>query len=193
MNQYIVTFDVQGHGDPVQSQILNEGSKAERPADPSCSGYFFRGWFTESSCKNMWDFDTVVEVSMTLYAKWDKAECSVSSDGALWTDYPTLEEGLAACGDDWYVKILDSRIRAELEISVPVTIRFNGETFLSPQTDLVLSSDVVFEGMEQMPLSIEFATGACLATDRDFNLTATFTDVAAQMASGKAFVIGLGP
>lgn len=68
--EYTVTFDSQG-GSSVEKQTVSAGGKAEKPSDPTRSGYTFGGWYTEKECKTAWDFskDTVTK-DLTLYAKW---------------------------------------------------------------------------------------------------------------------------
>ena len=46
---------------------------------PTAENYYFRGWFKESTCENMWDFDSdTVTADIVLYAKW--SECNHSGN-----------------------------------------------------------------------------------------------------------------
>ena len=66
-----VTFDAQG-GSPVPpAQSVAIGGKAEKPGDPSKTGFEFDGWFKETAGLNPWEFevDTVAGATI-LYAKW---------------------------------------------------------------------------------------------------------------------------
>ena len=67
-----VDFDMQGHGEPVDRQLVEEGNKATRPApDPTAEGYVFKGWYTEAACQNEFDFtNTPINQATTVYAKW---------------------------------------------------------------------------------------------------------------------------
>ena len=68
-----VSFDLQGHGSPIDNQIVNIGSKVIKPSDPTDSNWTFGGWYKESACTNAWDFNTNISsgtTSLTLYAKW---------------------------------------------------------------------------------------------------------------------------
>lgn len=69
-----VVFDANGHGTAPSAQELDTGTKATRPADPTCDGYRFIGWYKEASCVNAWDFETVLYADVTLYAKWAAVE-----------------------------------------------------------------------------------------------------------------------
>lgn len=178
-NEYVVTFDVQGHGTAPGKQTLTEGGKVTRPPDPTDEGYLFGGWYRESSATNPWNFETdTVQDSMTLYAKWTLGECRISSDRSTWTYFATLGEGLQGCSDGWYLELMDSCPHSEVTIDKSITVIFSGKTFYSQHTVLKISADVTFTGMNQMPLSATFATGACLTVDTEFPLTASFADVA---------------
>lgn len=77
-------------------EFSQAGSKVTEPTAPTAEGYTFGGWYKESACSDDWDFGTdTVQDSMTLYAKWTVTECRISSDKTNWTNYATLEEGLA--------------------------------------------------------------------------------------------------
>jgi len=67
---YTVTFNSQG-GSAVDSQNVIEEGPVTEPPDPTRDGYTFSGWYKESECNNLWDFenDTVTEI-VTLWADW---------------------------------------------------------------------------------------------------------------------------
>ena len=68
---YTVTFDIQGHGQPIPSQTVAEGGKVVKPEDPKADNYKFDGWYKEAGWKNAWDFDKdIVKSDITLFAKW---------------------------------------------------------------------------------------------------------------------------
>ncbi|MDE7130372.1 MAG: InlB B-repeat-containing protein [Lachnospiraceae bacterium] len=68
----IVTFNVQGHGTaPADYFGVRVGETIDRPEDPWEAGYRFDGWYRDTACTKVWDFDSdIVESDMTLYAKW---------------------------------------------------------------------------------------------------------------------------
>lgn len=45
---YTVSFKMNGHGDAIDSQTINEGEKATEPTAPVAEGYTFGGWFTDA-------------------------------------------------------------------------------------------------------------------------------------------------
>jgi uncharacterized repeat protein (TIGR02543 family) len=70
-----VTFDKNGRGQtaktPKPQEYTVDGSKAVKPEDMTANGYVMAGWSVEKEGnKNLWDFDTVLTDSITLYAQW---------------------------------------------------------------------------------------------------------------------------
>ena len=77
MGEYTVTFDANGHGTAPTQQKTSYGGKITEPAAPTAENYYFRGWFKESTCENIWDFDSdIVTANITLYAKWSDCDHS---------------------------------------------------------------------------------------------------------------------
>lgn len=78
---YKVSFDMQGHGSQVDSQVIEDGQLVTEPSIPIEDGYVFEGWYRNVEYTVSWDFDadTVTEPT-TLYAKWRIA------DGVLWCE-----------------------------------------------------------------------------------------------------------
>ena len=82
-----VTFDSDG-GSAVAAQTVASGGKATKPADPTCEGWTFLGWFVDPTLDNIYtieqneagevtgyhlntyDFDTAVTADVTLKALW---------------------------------------------------------------------------------------------------------------------------
>lgn len=68
---YMVTFNLQEHGEAIDKQDIVSGRKATKPADPFAVGYIFDGWYKEEACTNEWDFENdVVTEDTELFAKW---------------------------------------------------------------------------------------------------------------------------
>lgn len=70
----MVTFDVQGCGTPPADYLVKVGSTIIKPnPDPTAEGYRFDGWYQDTACTKIWNFDTdIVQSDVTLYAKWLK-------------------------------------------------------------------------------------------------------------------------
>lgn len=68
---YTVTSESNG-GSTVPSQTVKYNETANKPADPTKSGYTFAGWYTEEKLTNKYDFAAPVTGNITLYAKWTR-------------------------------------------------------------------------------------------------------------------------
>ena len=68
---YVVTFNTNG-GSPIESVNVEEGSKVNKPADPTKNGFTFSGWFTNTGLTEGMDFDAPITSNVDLYAKWTK-------------------------------------------------------------------------------------------------------------------------
>ncbi|MBF0651077.1 leucine-rich repeat protein [Dysgonomonas sp. GY75] len=78
---YIVTFDSRG-GSSVSSQQITSGQRVSEPTAPTKSGYNFGGWYRESSCTNVWNFNNdVITSNVMLYAKWTPTSYIVVYNG----------------------------------------------------------------------------------------------------------------
>ena len=78
INTYNVTFDSNG-GSAVESQKVDYRAKVTKPAEPTREGYHFMGWFNGDKEWNF-DEDTMGAGDMTLTAKWEINEYTVSFD-----------------------------------------------------------------------------------------------------------------
>ena len=93
---YAVAFDSKG-GSAVETAAIKYQEKITKPSDPTKSGYTFAGWYKETACENVWDFDNdVVTDETTLYAKWtanrytalfDKNDGDMVSPASIEKDY----------------------------------------------------------------------------------------------------------
>lgn len=74
-----VTFD-SGDGSTVPAVTVAHGSKIDKPADPTLTGYHCDGWYKDSA-STLWDFDNgVVTGDITLHAKWTANAYTVTFD-----------------------------------------------------------------------------------------------------------------
>lgn len=70
IDNHKVGFDLNDHGNQIDPQIIEDGERAKKPADPEAEGYTFEGWYKEAACKNPIDFYDVITEDLTCYAKW---------------------------------------------------------------------------------------------------------------------------
>ena len=71
---HTVSFDPNGGDYQPKDQTVVGGRQAVEPKEPKKEGYIFEGWYyTDENGKEVkWNFDTPVNESMTLKAKWKK-------------------------------------------------------------------------------------------------------------------------
>ncbi len=67
-----VSFDMNGHGQPIEAAAVTAGEALTRPDDPSEENYRFGGWYTDPDFSDTYDFDTPVTEDLTLIARWQK-------------------------------------------------------------------------------------------------------------------------
>ena len=74
LENYTLSFDMNGYGTAPETQTVYKGGKAVKPAtDPvdDTAEYIFDGWCTDVECGIPFDFDnTEITAGITLYAKW---------------------------------------------------------------------------------------------------------------------------
>lgn len=78
--KFTVSFDTNG-GTPaaIDSQTVEFGKKATKPADPEKTGHSFTGWF-EAGATAAFDFDTAIEADTALTAGWAANSYKVAFD-----------------------------------------------------------------------------------------------------------------
>ena len=86
--KYTVTFDSNG-GSDVDAQTIEEGKTATEPADPTKSGYTFKGWTLNGSA---YDFSTPVTEPITLVATWQKNSTGGGGGGSVATYAIVVED-----------------------------------------------------------------------------------------------------
>lgn len=81
INTYDVTFNLQGHGDPIAPQSIEYNGWVSEPSAPSEDYYTFGGWYKEAGCSNAWDFSTDrITAATTLYAKWTMGDLALNEN-----------------------------------------------------------------------------------------------------------------
>ena len=152
MGEYTVTFDANGHGTAPSEQKTSYGGKITEPAAPTAENYYFQGWFKESTCENIWDFDSdIVTANITLYAKWSDCDhsgntntlsctnntiCSVCggtvaptghTPSASWSNDST--DHWKICENPWGGEIIDKSAHTygDWTVTIPATEEHEGE------------------------------------------------------------------
>ncbi|MBR6405651.1 MAG: InlB B-repeat-containing protein [Lachnospiraceae bacterium] len=93
---YNVTFYTNG-GSSIPSQSIPYGQAVTRPADPVRQGYEFDNWYTDGTYSTVYDFQSPVTTSLTLYARWLSSEYyTISFDangGSGWMESVRVDRG----------------------------------------------------------------------------------------------------
>ena len=84
---YTVTFQSEG-GSEVASQI-RANTPADQPADPTKEGYTFIGWYNGES---EWNFETPMATDLTLTAKWQLNQYTITFDTAGGSEVPSITQ-----------------------------------------------------------------------------------------------------
>ena len=95
---FTVTFEADG-GCSVDSQTVEPGKNATKPADPTRDGLVFAGWYTDVDCTTVFDFDEPITKHIILYAKWIDASVptvtvTFETDGGSSVKSQVVESGL---------------------------------------------------------------------------------------------------
>ena len=72
-----VTFDSLG-GSSVNSETVAYKGSASVPKAPTKNGYTFGGWYIDEDCTVEFDFSTALVEDITVYAKWNRIEYTVT-------------------------------------------------------------------------------------------------------------------
>jgi uncharacterized repeat protein (TIGR02543 family) len=146
LNQYTVTFNTNG-GSSVPSQTVDHNGRAIRPpANPTRDGYTFDNWYSNSDLTSVYDFSTLVDSNITIYAKWNGDSFTVTFNANGGSPVPpvqTITNGKTATRpttnptrdgytfDNWYS---DSAMTLLYDFSTPVDsnitlyAKWNGDT-----------------------------------------------------------------
>ena len=86
-----VTFNMNGKGTAVDSQVFASGGKAIMPIITPDENYIFAGWYTNSGLTTAFDFSTSVTSNITLYAKWIPKAIKTKVSGAWNSGTPLVK------------------------------------------------------------------------------------------------------
>lgn len=83
--RYTVVYETNG-GSRIDAQEVKTGSIIVAPRNPTISGRYFAGWYTDTTYQTQVTFPLEVDHDMTLYARWtrdkDKADKALAAQGS---------------------------------------------------------------------------------------------------------------
>ena len=77
INKSTITFNTNG-GNIIQPITLDVGATISAPVAPSKKGFVFAGWYSDESLEKAYAFGTMPVENITVYAKWEGAERTIS-------------------------------------------------------------------------------------------------------------------
>ena len=91
---YTVTYNANKHGTTTVDYVrVGAGDTVVAPADPIADdGYVFAGWFTDSNGVNAYEFESQINQSIILYAKWTLQSFDINyvlNEGSVNGDNPS--------------------------------------------------------------------------------------------------------
>jgi uncharacterized repeat protein (TIGR02543 family) len=66
-----LTFASDGHGATIAPETVPIGGAPTAPANPTATGFVFKGWYTDPGLTTPADFSAALTTSTTFFAKWD--------------------------------------------------------------------------------------------------------------------------
>ncbi|TVP86620.1 MAG: hypothetical protein EA375_00280 [Acholeplasmataceae bacterium] len=98
--EFVIQFNSNG-GSHVSSIVAEGGSSISMPDDPFKEGFIFAGWYRDVDLEEEFDFDTMPNENLVLYAKWETITFTVTFDGdggilVDGEDVQTVEKGQSA-------------------------------------------------------------------------------------------------
>ena len=124
---YTITFNTNG-GEKIADISCEWGKEAKLPTDPTKKGYTFAGWYFDSNLTNKVSENLVIQGDITLFAKWNINQYTISFNTNGGTQVPSVKqnynstvqvqeptrEGYVFKG--WYV---DEKFNEEFQDKVP--------------------------------------------------------------------------
>ncbi|WP_169445806.1 InlB B-repeat-containing protein [Paenibacillus massiliensis] len=91
-NAHTVSFESNG-GTAVESAVVKYNELVSKPSEPTRTGYAFAGWYTDEALTQSYTFTSPVTGDLTLYAKWEANDYTVSfaSNGGTAVDSATVK------------------------------------------------------------------------------------------------------
>lgn len=138
-DEVVVKFDSMG-GNRVEAKIVKVGDKLTAPSDPIREDYTFDGWYVDSEATTAFDFNSEIDRTTVLYAKWienaivtyntlggNSIKASSVAPGSS-IEAPEAPTRVGYTFDKWYLKDgsvsgdWGSEVTFPLEVSEDITI-----------------------------------------------------------------------
>lgn len=118
---------------------IEAGTKLAQPAALTKDGKYFAGWYTDSAFGNAYDFDSVVNADVTLYAKWVDFDAYYANVLTMGGASARLDESVAKSG-----------IRFTVNVNTALLSELAGEGYNYTLGTLIVPLDYVTDGAPTM-------------------------------------------
>ena len=120
--EYSVFFMLNyGDAGAYMAETVKAGEKVSKPANPSRSGYNFKGWFTAAEGGAAYDFTQAVNADLTLYAQWSKKSSSSSGSSSSGSSTPSAPTPEAVIGGQSYATVEEAIGAAQTGDTIALT------------------------------------------------------------------------
>ncbi len=118
---YTVKFDLNYDGatDTPADQKIKSGECAVKPIDPTRSGYYFDGWYSDSKCIDVYNFSTPIKANICLYACWTTEGTDDAGDQA---DTEVTPDDIYILSADFNEVIAESNTLVKFHVNSTLTI-----------------------------------------------------------------------
>ncbi|MBE6804854.1 MAG: hypothetical protein E7528_08185 [Ruminococcaceae bacterium] len=170
VSRYTVKFDTNG-GNSIKAQTISRNNVAKAPETPIKDGFTFDGWYSDKELTSVFDFETKITKSITLYAKWkevptNKIILTIGQKDAL-VNGETITNDVAP-------KIVNERTM--------LPIRFIAEK-LGASVDWVQESQTVIVELDDIKISLVIGENFAMVNNEKIEL-----DSASFVEDGRTFL-----
>lgn len=154
-----VTFETNG-GSTVAAVIIEDGQTVTKPSDPTRTGYYFVGWYSNEELTAEFNFSSAITSDTTIYAKWQEKYTItfVYDDATLGID---MNDTTSTTNIDAKLDSLPNSTQTIEEVTYTIEGWYLDETFnnkVSAETTYTESTTLYAKWQEQLGYMVNFET-----------------------------------
>ena len=109
VNKECVIFINKNNDTPIQTLFIEKNSALTNLENPTKAGYIFEGWYLDENFCDKFDFNTIINESITLYAKWNILEetTKIKLDTLLLNSPTAYTESLNEYGEKTFTSTIN--------------------------------------------------------------------------------------
>ncbi|MDR2711858.1 MAG: InlB B-repeat-containing protein, partial [Clostridiales bacterium] len=188
-NRHTVTF-YSNDGSAVVSQTVEDKGQAEKPKDPTKTGFDFAGWYDNAALSgSAYNFDTPITDDLDLYAKWIPIyTVTYKVVNGSWTDGATADKT---------EKVIYNGFPAEVPTDMIANTGHGSGSWSSDPVDAAITADTTFTFTfiaNTYTVTYKVANGTWAdGTSADKTETVIYNGFPANVPSGMVADTGHGP